>query len=114
MSTSGFTAPTPHRYPPLPRKPLTGMPYIRKHFYAPEVLPLVGVVVASLSMGIYFSQNATKANDVHGIYFSQNATKANDVQWQTRTQPWLKTPTERTHWDGAGGIKEMIQKDLRK
>ncbi|CAE6455788.1 unnamed protein product [Rhizoctonia solani] len=99
MSTSGFTAPTPHRYPPLPRKPLTGMPYIRKHFYAPEVLPLVGVVVASLSMGIYFSQNATKAND---------------VQWQTRTQPWLKTPTERTHWDGAGGIKEMIQKELRK
>ncbi|KAG9083307.1 hypothetical protein FS749_006141 [Ceratobasidium sp. UAMH 11750] len=27
----------PHHYPPLPGKPLTGLPYIRKHFYAPEV-----------------------------------------------------------------------------
>ncbi|CAE6485307.1 unnamed protein product [Rhizoctonia solani] len=99
MSTPGFSAPAPHRYPPLPAKPLTGMRYIRKHFYAPEVLPLVGVVLASLSMGVYFSQNATKAND---------------VQWVPRTQPWLQTTTDRAHWDGAGGVKEAIQRELRK
>ncbi|CAE7196374.1 unnamed protein product [Rhizoctonia solani] len=99
MSAPGFSAPAPHRYPPLPPRGLTGLPYIRKHFYVPEVIPLVGVVLCSLGMGVYFSQNAAKAND---------------VQWQTRTQPWLKTPTERTHWDGTGGVKEMIQKEPRK
>ncbi|CAE6471247.1 unnamed protein product [Rhizoctonia solani] len=99
MSAPGFPAHLPHRYPPLPGKGLSGLSYIRKHFYIPEVIPLVGVVLCSLGMGVYFSQAAARKND---------------VQWQPRTQPWLRTPTERTHWDGIGGVKEMIQKDLRK
>ncbi|GAB1527406.1 hypothetical protein RhiTH_010581 [Rhizoctonia solani] len=109
MSAPGFPTHLPHRYPPLPGKGLSGLSYIRKHFYIPEVIkstymldqviPLVGVVLCSLGMGVYFSQAAARKND---------------VQWQPRTQPWLRTPTERTHWDGIGGVKEMIQKDLRK
>ncbi|KAG8722053.1 hypothetical protein FRC11_002789 [Ceratobasidium sp. 423] len=99
MSAPGYTAPAPHRYPPLPGKQLTGLRYIRQHMYVPEVIPLVGVVLCSLGMGVYFSLNGAKAND---------------VQWQPRTRPWLKTPTDRTHWDGAGGVKEMIQKEIRK
>ncbi|KAG8711195.1 hypothetical protein FRC09_020722 [Ceratobasidium sp. 395] len=86
---SHFTQ-VPHQYPRLPGKPLTGMPYIRKHFYAPEA---IGVLSFAIGMGFYFGSGAARKND---------------VQWQPRTQPWLQTATDRTHWDGAGGVREML------
>ncbi|KAG9086501.1 hypothetical protein FRC06_003055 [Ceratobasidium sp. 370] len=43
-----------------------------------------------------------------GFYFGSGAARKNDVQWQPRTQPWLHTATDRTHWDGAGGVREML------
>ncbi|KAF8599511.1 hypothetical protein BDV93DRAFT_526036 [Ceratobasidium sp. AG-I] len=90
MSASQFA---PHRLPTLQNRPLTGLTYFRKHFYAPEVLPLVGVLSFAIGMGIYFGSGAARKND---------------VQWQPRTQPWLHTPTDRTHWDGAGGVRETF------
>ncbi|KAG8706170.1 hypothetical protein FRC11_008458, partial [Ceratobasidium sp. 423] len=98
MSTPGITAPAPYRYSPLSSKPLTGLPYIRKHFYIPEVIPLVGVGLCSLGMAVYFSQGGARKND---------------IQWQLRARSWFQNPTERTHRDGAGGVREMIQKELR-
>ncbi|QRV95808.1 hypothetical protein RhiJN_23826 [Ceratobasidium sp. AG-Ba] len=92
-SPSHFIHHEPHQYPRLPGKPLTGMPYIRKHFYAPEVLPLVGVLSFAIGMGFYFGSGAARKND---------------VQWQPRTQPWLHTATDSTHWEGAGGVREML------
>ncbi|CAE6461773.1 unnamed protein product [Rhizoctonia solani] len=87
-----------NRHPPLPAKSVSGPTYLRRYAYAPEVLPLVGVVMFAVSMGLYFSADA-------GL--------KNDVQWQPRTQPWLQTPTKSVRWDGAGGIQEMIQKEYR-
>ncbi|CAE6451167.1 unnamed protein product [Rhizoctonia solani] len=85
-----------HRYPPLPAKPLNGLAYIRRYAYAPEVLPLIGVVTFAVGMGVYFSTGAAFKND---------------VQWQPRTQPWLHTPTDRMHWDGAGGVREIVRNE---
>ncbi|CAE6492182.1 unnamed protein product [Rhizoctonia solani] len=85
-----------HRYPPLVARPLSGFAYVRRYAYAPEVLPLIGVVTFAVGMGIYFSTGAAFKND---------------VQWQPRTQPWLHTPTDRVHWDGAGGIRETVQRE---
>ncbi|CAE6537776.1 unnamed protein product [Rhizoctonia solani] len=97
MSTGPATSNAPvHRYPPLPAKPLTGFAYMRKYAYAPEILPLIGVVTFAVGMGVYFSTGAAFKND---------------VQWEPRTQPWLHTPTDRTHWDGAGGVREAVKKE---
>ncbi|KAG9080667.1 hypothetical protein FRC06_006296, partial [Ceratobasidium sp. 370] len=49
--------PTPHRYPALPGKPLAGLPYIRKHFYAPEA---IGVLTFAIGMGFYFGSGAAR------------------------------------------------------
>ncbi|CAE6455795.1 unnamed protein product [Rhizoctonia solani] len=83
-----------HRYPSLPAKPLNGLAYIRRYAYAPEVLPLIGVVTFAVGIGVYFSTGAAFNND---------------VQWQPRTQPWLHTPTDRAHWDGARGVRNDYQ-----
>ncbi|GAB1528347.1 hypothetical protein RhiTH_011541 [Rhizoctonia solani] len=88
----------PHRYPPLPTKPIGGLSYMRKYAYAPEVLPLVGVVTFAVGMGLYFSADAAFKND---------------VTWQPRTQPWLQTPTDSVRWDGAGGVRETILKEYQ-
>ncbi|CEL63954.1 hypothetical protein RSOLAG1IB_10937 [Rhizoctonia solani AG-1 IB] len=88
----------PHRYPPLPARPLGGLSYIRKYAYAPEVIPLIGVVTFAVGMGLYFSADAAFKND---------------VTWQPRTQPWLKTPTNSVRWDGAGGVRETIVKEYQ-
>ncbi|KAF8599973.1 hypothetical protein BDV93DRAFT_608912 [Ceratobasidium sp. AG-I] len=95
MSASHFAngASAPHRYPTLPSRPISGVSYIRKHFYAPEVLPLVGVLTFAIGMGFYFGSGAARKND---------------VQWQPRSQPWLHTATDSTHWEGAGGVREML------
>ncbi|KAB5588455.1 hypothetical protein CTheo_8105 [Ceratobasidium theobromae] len=88
-----------HVHPALPTaRPVSGLTYIRRHFYAPEVLPLVGVLTFAVSMGVYFSTSAARKND---------------VQWLPRTQPWIHTPTERAHWDGAGGVRETLQKEYQ-
>ncbi|KAG8704832.1 hypothetical protein FRC11_009532 [Ceratobasidium sp. 423] len=100
MSASHATASASvvRRHPPLPAKPLSGLAYIRRYAYAPEVLPLVGVVTFAVGMGVYFSADAAFKND---------------VQWQPRTQPWLHTPTNSVRWDGAGGVREMVQKEYQ-
>ncbi|KDN47181.1 hypothetical protein RSAG8_03660, partial [Rhizoctonia solani AG-8 WAC10335] len=91
MSTPGFAAPVSHRYPSLPRKPFIGPISVRKHFYALGTAPLVGVVLCSLGMGMYFSHRAARINN---------------IQWRIRTQVSPQTPTERSHWHGAGGVRE--------
>ncbi|CAE6452673.1 unnamed protein product [Rhizoctonia solani] len=99
MPTSGIMEPAPHHYSPLPDKPLTGLPYVRNYFYIPEVISLVGVGLCSLGMAVYLSQGDAGKNK---------------AQWQPHTQPWLQTPNERTPRSSAGGVKEMIQRELRK
>ncbi|CAE7146134.1 unnamed protein product [Rhizoctonia solani] len=95
---SGTSASVPHRYPPLPARPLGGLAYIRRYAYAPEVLPLIGVVTFAVGMGFYFSADAALKND---------------IQWQPRTQPWLRTPTSSVRWDGTGGVRELVQKEYQ-
>ncbi|KAJ1304138.1 hypothetical protein OPQ81_008538 [Rhizoctonia solani] len=56
MLNAVFSQPYPYRYPPLPEKQLGGLYYIRRHMYAPEVIPIVGIVLCSAGMGVYFSQ----------------------------------------------------------
>ncbi|KAH7325166.1 hypothetical protein B0J17DRAFT_772517 [Rhizoctonia solani] len=87
-----------HRHPRLATRPMSGLAYIRKYAYAPEVLPLFGVVTFAVTMGLYFSADATLKND---------------VTWQPRTQPWLKTPTSSVRWDGAGGVREAVVKEYQ-
>lgn len=65
-------------------------------------------------MGIYFGSGAARKSvqilpiyPISPTYFLFSIHR-NDVQWQPRTQPWLHTPTDRTHWDGAGGVREMF------
>ncbi|CAE6440003.1 unnamed protein product [Rhizoctonia solani] len=100
MSVSHVTAnaSVSRRHPPMPAKSLSGLAYLRRYAYAPEVLPLVGVVTFAVGMGLYFSADAAFKND---------------VQWQPRTQPWLQTPTNSVRWDGAGGVRELVQKEYR-
>ncbi|KAH7325170.1 hypothetical protein B0J17DRAFT_772519 [Rhizoctonia solani] len=99
MSASHITpSASIRRYPPVAARPLGGLAYIRRYAYAPEVLPLIGVVTFAVGMGVYFSTGAAFKND---------------VQWQPRTKPWLHTPTDRVHWDGAGGVRETVQKEYQ-
>ncbi|KAH7333800.1 hypothetical protein B0J17DRAFT_770931 [Rhizoctonia solani] len=89
MSASHFA---PHHYSPLPGKPITGLSYIRRSFFVPEVVPLLGVVTFAVGMGIYFGSGAARKSD---------------VQWHSH-QPWLRNPADRTHWEGRGGVREML------
>ncbi|CAE6471082.1 unnamed protein product [Rhizoctonia solani] len=89
MSASHFA---PHHYSPLPGRPLTGLSYIRRSFFAPEVAPLLGVVTFAVGMGIYFGSGAARKSD---------------VQWHSH-QPWLRNPADSTHWEGRGGVREML------
>ncbi|CAE6485331.1 unnamed protein product [Rhizoctonia solani] len=98
MSAGHANTSIPHRHPRLASRPISGLAYIRKYAYAPEVLPLVGVVTFAVTMGLYFSADAALKND---------------VTWQPRTQPWLKTPTNSVRWDGAGGVREAVVKEYQ-
>ncbi|CAE6390203.1 unnamed protein product [Rhizoctonia solani] len=101
MSVPGFAALASPRYRlfQIPRKPFTGLYYIRKHSYVPKAAPLVVVTLCSLSMGMYLSLGNIR-ND--------------NVQWKPHAKLWLQTSTGRAHWYGAGGVRETIQKELRK
>ncbi|KAF8678912.1 hypothetical protein RHS04_04903 [Rhizoctonia solani] len=94
MSASHFAPHTsaPHHYPPLSGKPLSGLSYIRRSFFVPEVAPLLGVVSFAVGMGIYFGSGAARKSD---------------VQWHSH-QPWLRNPADSTHWEGRGGVREML------
>ncbi|KAH7325172.1 hypothetical protein B0J17DRAFT_772521 [Rhizoctonia solani] len=98
MSTTRLTASVTHHYSPLPGKHLTRLPYIRQYFNAPEVIPLVGVVICSLGMGAYLSQGAARKSA---------------VQSQPRTQSWFQTPSEPTLLSSSGGLRQAIQKELK-
>ncbi|KAJ1304137.1 hypothetical protein OPQ81_008538 [Rhizoctonia solani] len=99
MLNAVFSQPYPYRYPPLPEKQLGGLYYIRRHMYAPEVIPIVGIVLCSAGMGVYFSQ---------GI----GTTKKNNFQWQARIWPWLQSMTAQRYSNVIGGAGEMIQREL--
>ncbi|CAE6446608.1 unnamed protein product [Rhizoctonia solani] len=94
MSASQFLPHTSahYHYPPLPRKTPSGLSYIRRSFFVPEFIPLLGVVTFAVGMGIYFGSGAARKND---------------VQWHSH-QPWLRSPADRTHWEGKGGVREML------
>ncbi|CAE6416294.1 unnamed protein product [Rhizoctonia solani] len=94
MSASHFLPHTsaPHHYPPLPGKPSSVLSYIRRSFFVPEAVPLLGVVAFAVGMGIYLGSGAARKSD---------------VKWHSH-QPWLRSPTDSTHWEGRGGVREML------
>ncbi|CAE6451143.1 unnamed protein product [Rhizoctonia solani] len=96
MFIPDFTAFASHCYHLLqvPQNSLTRLPYIRKYLYVSEATPLVAVTLCSLGMGMYLSQGSAGKR-------------------QPGAEISVQTSVEKD-WHNADGVRETIQKELRK
>ncbi|GAB1528345.1 hypothetical protein RhiXN_08062 [Rhizoctonia solani] len=99
MSTTELVALSYRHYRYFPGKPLTRLPDIRKHFYVSEVIPVIGLALCSFGTGVYFSKGDAKKGS---------------TERQPSMKAWPLLMGKGAYWSGDDGMKEMIQKELRK